>query len=147
MPTPTIRPKAVCVCRDGDRLLVERGHDRVTQERFYRAIGGAIEFGERAADAVRREWLEEVRAELDDLQLLGVLENLFTYEGRQGHELVFVFSARLRDASLRSDVPVELVEPGGQRHVIEWVSVAELEDNGVSIYPEGLLDLLGGDAG
>jgi 8-oxo-dGTP pyrophosphatase MutT (NUDIX family) len=146
MPTPTIRPKAVCVCRDGDRILVERGHDRVTQERFYRAIGGAIEFGERAADAVRREWLEEVRAELDDLELLGVLENLFTYEGRAGHELVFVFSARLRGAFPRSDVPVEVVEPGGQRHVIEWVSVVELEKNGVTIYPAGLVDLLHDEA-
>jgi ADP-ribose pyrophosphatase YjhB (NUDIX family) len=137
---------AVCVCRDGARLLVEHGYDRVTQQRFYRAIGGGIEFGERAADAVRREWMEELRAQLDDLKLLGVIENLFTYEGRDGHEIVFVFSARLREASWCPPPPVELVDPDGQRHETKWVSLTELEKNEVPLYPDGLLDLLRDEA-
>jgi len=142
MPELRIRPLAVCVCRDGARILVEHGYDRVKRQRFYRAIGGGIEFGERAAEAVRREWMEELSADLDDLRLLGVLENLFTYEGREGHEVVFVFTARLRDATRRSVGPVEVVESDGQRHVATWEPLTELEKNDVPLYPAGILDLL-----
>jgi len=146
MTEPRIRPLAVCLCREGGRALVAHGYDSVKQERFYRAIGGAIEFGERAEDAARREWMEELGAELDDLRLLSVIENLFTYEGRPGHEIVFVFAARLRDAERYSAGDVERVESTGQRHAVSWVGLAELAEGNVPLYPAGVLDLLGHEA-
>lgn len=56
--------------RSGERVLLEHGFDSARQERFYRPLGGAIEFGERAADAVQREIREELGAELEALRLL-----------------------------------------------------------------------------
>jgi len=81
-----IRPIAVCVFRQGSRILVETGCDPVKDEHFHRPLGGAILFGERSADAVRREVTEELGAEVDEVRLLGVLENLFTFAGQPGHE-------------------------------------------------------------
>ena len=147
MPNSTIRPVAVCVCRDGGRFLVEHGYDRAKQAEFYRAIGGGIEFGERAADAARREWMEEMEVDLDDIRLLGVLENLFTYEGCPGHEIVFVFTGRPRDLSLNSEAPLELIESNGQRHKATWVRLADLEAGTVPLYPDGILNLLRKNAG
>ncbi len=92
-----IRPIAICVCRDGERILVAEGHDSVKKQIFYRPLGGTIEFGEHGEEAVRREFQEEIGAELDEVRYLGMLENIFTYEGNRGHEIVLVYDGRLAD--------------------------------------------------
>jgi 8-oxo-dGTP pyrophosphatase MutT (NUDIX family) len=122
-------------------ILVEHGFDSVKQQKFYRAIGGGIEFGEPAIAAVRREWMEELGAELDDLQLLVVVENLFTFEGKPGHELVFVFTGRLRDADRYTTGPLAITESDGKRHSVDWIPIAELVAGTVPQYPAGVLEL------
>ncbi|MEN0103437.1 MAG: NUDIX domain-containing protein, partial [Curtobacterium sp.] len=77
--------------RDGHVLLSEN-HDRVRDHRFHRPVGGGIEFGETAEEALRREFREELDVDLDVLEPLGVLENIFTFEGHPGHEFVHVFA-------------------------------------------------------
>jgi len=67
---------------------------------FVRLLGGSIEFGESAVDAVRREFREEVGSELESLRLLGVLENRFELDGVPGHEVIFVFLGELSDRPL-----------------------------------------------
>lgn len=137
-----IRAKAVAVCRHAGRVLVERGYDRVAGRPFYRAIGGHIDFGERAADAVVREWDEEYGIALHEVRLLGVVENVFTYQGRPGHEIVFVFEARVGQADVYARDQVTGVDPDGGRHEALWISLAELADGAVPLSPDGLLALL-----
>ena len=50
----------------------------------WRPLGGGVEFGERAAEAVGREFVEEIGQALVDVRLLCVLENLFVYDGSRG---------------------------------------------------------------
>src|SRR5215831_11285969 len=95
-----IRPIALAVVRRGDDLLVFESVDRVKQQKFYRPLGGGIEFGERAEEALRREFREELAAELTNIRLLAVLENIFHVHGRPGHEIAFMFTADLVDAGL-----------------------------------------------
>ncbi|MGE3834231.1 MAG: NUDIX domain-containing protein, partial [Acidimicrobiia bacterium] len=64
---------------------------------FERPLGGRVEFGERAEDAVRREFLEEIGQPLGEVRLLAVVENLFRVGGIDGHEVVFLFHATLED--------------------------------------------------
>jgi ADP-ribose pyrophosphatase YjhB (NUDIX family) len=141
----TIGVKAVAVLRQEGRVLVERGYDRVAGSRFYRAIGGHVDFGERAADAVAREWREEYGLEVRELRLLGVVENLFTYEGRRGHEVVFAFEGRVADPDVYARDEFDGVDPDGRRHEAVWVSMADLEDGAVPLSPDGLLALLRAD--
>ena len=147
MLAPRIRTLAVAVPRlgggDAARVLVERGHDRVKRLDFYRAIGGGVEFGEHAAEACAREWQEEYAITLEGLALRGVLENLFTYEGRPGHEIVFVFDATIAERWPRERDGFETTEAHGRRHAAVWVPVATLGDDPVPLYPHGLADLLG----
>ena len=138
----SIRQIAICVFRRGTRILVGRAFDEVKNEEFYRPLGGSIEFGETAVDAVRREILEELRAEISNPVQLGVLENIFTYAGRQGHEFVVVFDAEFTDSSLYNKATLPLFEEvwGGEAF---WLDLAEPLP--APLYPHGLSALLAGD--
>ena len=81
MSAPPIRPIAICIVWRNDEPLVFEGRDEHRDLTFYRPLGGAIEFGERSEDAVRRELREEIGAELEDVRLLTVSENVFTFQG------------------------------------------------------------------
>src|SRR5262245_48216132 len=142
MPKPRIRALAVCLCEDRGRILVQHGRDHVKGTAFFRAIGGGIRFGERAEAGVRREWREELGAELDDLRFFGVVENLFTYEGELGHEIVFVFAARLRDADRYANDPLRIFEDDGEPRLATWVPIEGLAGGQPPLYPGGVLQLL-----
>ena len=126
-------------------LLVFDGYDSVKRESFHRPLGGGIEFGETAEAAVRRELREEIGAQLDDVALLGFLENLFTCDGRPGHQIVAVFSARLADTSLYARSAIAFFD-AGIAGTARWVTRAsfrsEQNPHGPPLYPDGLASLL-----
>ena len=137
-----IRPLALALFRRGDgAILVVPGFDPVKQQRFYRPLGGGIEFGERAEDAARREIREELGAEIDGLKLLGVFENIFTYLGQPGHELVWLYEARFTDPALYSRDVIEADESGA-RFEVHWVRPDVFVHGEAPLYPDGLLELL-----
>jgi 8-oxo-dGTP pyrophosphatase MutT (NUDIX family) len=138
-----IRPIAICICRDGERILVAEGRDHKRNRVFYRPLGGTIEFGEPGAQAVRREFREELDAELTDIRYLGTLENIFTYEGRHGHEIVLVYDGRLSEDRLYAQESLQGDE-FGQKFKAVWKRLDEFERGGPPVYPEGLLELIRG---
>ena len=117
------------------------GRDDVKKETFYRPLGGTIEFGERAIDAVRRELAEEIEATVTDAELLGILENTFTYQGRPGHEIDFVFEVTVSDLTRLRDGTVTGYEADGSPIRCVWKPLAGFRD-GARLYPAGLLTLL-----
>ena len=145
MPTPSIRPKAVCTVRRGAEILVSAARDSVKGETYYGPLGGGIEFGELAAHAVRREMMEELGAGLAGVRLLGVLENIFTYEGRPGHEIVFVFLGRFADATLYQRDELRWTESDGTQWVAGWMPLEHFAPGGPPLYPSGLYALLSED--
>src|ERR1700727_2924498 len=78
--------------RDG-ALLVSQSADGS----FQRPLGGHVEFGEYAMDTLHREFGEEIGQRLTGVRRLGVLENIFSWQGGTEHEVVFIFSAALAD--------------------------------------------------
>jgi 8-oxo-dGTP pyrophosphatase MutT (NUDIX family) len=141
-----IRPIAICVFQRKDgAILVAPGYDTIKQQRFYRPLGGEIEFGERAEAAVRREIHEELGSHLTDVRLLAIEENLFVYQGQQGHELVWVFAAQLGDQSLYERQVVQCSE-GEIIFDAEWVPLSVFKSGEAPLYPDGLLEHLNGGA-
>jgi ADP-ribose pyrophosphatase YjhB (NUDIX family) len=137
-----IRPLALVLFRrDDGRVLVAPGFDSVKQQRFYRPLGGEIEFGERAEDAARREIREELGAEIDGLKLIGVFENLFTFLGRPGHELVWLFEARFREPAYYHGDELTADE-GGAAFPVRWVPLDTFARGEAPLYPDGLLEAL-----
>lgn len=136
-----IRPIAIGLIWNNGSLLVEHGFDSVKQKHFFRPPGGAIEFGERAVDALRREFIEELGAELTEPKLVTVIENIFEYEAQPHHELVFVFEAGFSDPRLYERAQFEIQEVT-VRTTASWKPLDGLADGGKPLYPEGLMAVL-----
>lgn len=136
-----IRPIALGIIRRDGHLLVQHGMNVETGGQFFRPPGGAIEFGERAVDALRREFIEELQAELDDVQLLTVLENPFSYNGSDYHEIVFVFEARFTDVRLYRLEEFTIRETS-TRAAASWKRIDALGGIDAPLYPTGLLQIL-----
>ena len=108
-----IRVIAICLFRRDDQILVFAGFDRVKGTAYYRPLGGGVDAGETSAQALVREMQEELGAEITDLQLVGVLESIFTVDERAGHEIVFVYDGRFVDESFYTRPLIEVVEDNG----------------------------------
>lgn len=136
-----IRPIALCLLRQGERILVHEGYDSVKPQAFARPLGGGIDFGETSRAAVIREIKEELGADITDVKLLGIVESIYHYQGEPGHELVFVYDGQFVDASLYQQDSLEVVE-GERRFKAVWRSPQELEQAKILLVPEALIDLL-----
>jgi len=139
-----IRPIAICVFQHDGRILAAEGIDPLKGQTFYRPLGGAIEFGEYSATTIARELSEELGAAVVDLRYLGALENVFTYNGQTGHEIVMVYDGAFADRSLYDRAVINGVEDSGLSFRAVWVSLADSADPAAPpVYPTGLLELLG----
>jgi 8-oxo-dGTP pyrophosphatase MutT (NUDIX family) len=128
-------------CKDGHVLVLE-GNDDVRALRFYRAIGGGIEFGETAERALRREFHEELGCELADVRLIGVTENIFEYEGRPSHEIARVFTVDSAElASVPLGAELRILDEGS---IVRWVPVASIESGRMPLFPTGSIAMLNG---
>ena len=138
-----IRPIAICVFRNDGRILAAEGYDPLKGQVFYRPLGGAIEFGEYSVATIARELTEELGAAVVDLRYLGAIENVFTYDGRTGHEIVMVYDGAFADRSLYERPFIEGVEDDGLSFRAVWVNLADCASpTAPPVYPTGLLDLL-----
>lgn len=114
-----IRVVAVCLFRRNSEILVTEGFDTSTNLRYARPLGGGVEVGETSAQTIVREIREELGAEVRDLKLLGVLENLFELEGSPWHEVVFVYDGQFLKESLYELDEIPLLD-GGWRTGAIW---------------------------
>lgn len=140
-----IRPLAICLFRRGERILVMEGYDPTKRERFFRPLGGGIEFGERGWETVQRELREEIQAEAQDIRYLFTLENIFTFNGQRGHEIVLVYDGSLGDESLYEREVIEGTEydPFCKTPMrARWMRADEFGKGGAILYPSGLLERL-----
>ena len=134
------RHVALCIVRDGDRVLLCEAVDRVNGEAFLRPPGGGIEPGESPQEGLVREVEEELGCGLLNVRALCGIRNEFVFEGQPGRELVYVFEADLDDRSLYQRDQVPLFEAGWQE--ARWVSMASLRQGGPPLFPAGLLSAL-----
>lgn len=142
MSLPTrIRAIAVAIVRRGDEILVFEGFDRIAGSYYYRPLGGGIEPGERAAEALAREFAEELQTEVTALRLRTVIENIFECDGRGGHEIVFAFECTLTDRSIYERDVIETTEADGTRLHVVWRSIDAFDDYH-RLVPPALLPLL-----
>jgi 8-oxo-dGTP pyrophosphatase MutT (NUDIX family) len=137
-----IRPIAICVFKNNNCILVFEGYDTIKNETYYRPLGGGIEFGESGEAAVRREIMEELHSEIEELKHLGFLENIFVHNGKMGHEIVMVYDGVLKTRGLYEQAEMEVEEANGEKIRVVWKSLDEFGEGKSILYPDGLLGVL-----
>jgi 8-oxo-dGTP pyrophosphatase MutT (NUDIX family) len=136
-----VRPIAIAVITNGDRMLVAEGYDEVKRKTFYRPLGGKIELGEHGAETIARELEEELGIEVINPRYLGALESIYDFNGKRGHEIVLVYAADLADRSLYRQEKIDHRDRDGVRFRGIWKALSDFSE-GAILYPEGLLELL-----
>jgi ADP-ribose pyrophosphatase YjhB (NUDIX family) len=125
--------------RDGALLVSES--DSGSEPPFQRPLGGHVEFGEYALDTIHREFLEEIGQALTGVRLLGVLENIFGWQGGTEHEVVFIFEAALADDAAY-EIEEQLIRDDTEpKSRVLWRPTDAVRP---PLYPAGLTELIGG---
>lgn len=137
-----IRPLVICIFQKDDSILVAEGYDSVKGEYYYRPIGGGIEYGEKSAEALIREVQEEIETDIFNLKYLGTVENIFTFNGEVGHEIVQVYDASFVDISFYTEDLFEGKEDDGKIFKIMRLPISKFQNGELRLVPDGLLDLI-----
>lgn len=141
---PHIRPIVICVFSHKGKILVCEGDDTVKNETFYRPAGGGIEFQERTVGALKREIKEETGEDITNIKLLGTVENIFTYEGKPGHEIIFIYDAEFVNKDVYGKESLEITESNEGWCRAYWISPEEFGEGKLKLYPEELKSILTG---
>ncbi len=130
----TIRPLALALIKnEKNQILVSPGYDEVKQEPFYRLLGGGVEFGETSLEALHREFKEELNVELTNCRLLDVYENIFTFNNKPGHEIIFIYQADFVDLNNYQITEFQILDSSTDNKVI-WLDKKAGDDQ--KIYPD-----------
>ena len=135
-PPQRIRPISIALVYRGTDILVMAVRDGSGSIRGWRPLGGAIEFGESAAEAIRREFLEEIGASIRCVRQVCVLENRFQHEAVRGHEIVFVFEAEFLDPT--SYTACGSFTDDGITTDVAWRPVREFTEHSQQLFPDEL---------
>lgn len=136
-----IRVLALGLIKKNDRVFISQGYDPVKQQTFYRAMGGGVDFGETSLEALQREFQEEIEAQLTNISYLGCLENLFTFNGKQGHELLQVYQADFADSKFYELESLVFAEGKRQKTAL-WVDISRFKSGELLLVPERFLEFL-----
>ena len=118
LPDGRFQMRAVAIIRRGDHVLIHRS----THENYWSLPGGRVEFGETAAETLRREMVEELGCRSNPGALRFLVENYFVYEGQAVHEIGWYFDVELVDAfPFATDTVCHRVVDGASELEFRWV--------------------------
>lgn len=124
-------------------LLVEEQEGTHSQGTgfFYRPIGGTIEFGETSAEALVREYQEELNVEVEILQYVSCLENIYAIGEKLFHEITQLYIVGFKDAAHYTKQTFTVTE-GTKTTQAKWLSLDQLRNPETVLYPLGLLEAI-----
>lgn len=138
-----IRPLALAIIQNAQgQFLFHKGHDKVKGEHFYRPLGGGIEFSESGKLAIEREIMEEINQDVTVHSLIKSFENIFTFEGHQGHEIIMLYAADFKNKNVYQQQELDIYESGVAIGKAVWKSVTEIRAEGANLYPTGLEEVM-----
>lgn len=136
-----IRVSARGVVTRGGELLVAR--ERADDGPFHYLLGGGVKFGEHSADALRREFDEELGVTVENVSHLETYEEVFSYDGRPRHEVWRVYETNIAEKWPYETDAFEGYEPELDEPIeCVWKSPSAFTDAGETLYPEQFVDRL-----
>lgn len=133
-----IRPIALGLAIKDGKILVSEGYDKVKDQTFYRCLGGGIEFLEKSDEALKREFKEEIGADITVKDFLGLSENIFTFEGKNGHELVVIYSVDVNDCDYKDEY--HIIDEVNS--IAKWIEINKFKSGEAILYPKEIINYL-----
>ena len=134
-----IRPIVLGMVKKDNKVLVSKGYDEIKNESFYRSIGGGIEFLENSKDALKREFKEELNIDISIGDFLGISENIFTYNGKNAHELILFYDVEIKDKDYREKY--HIIDDNCETDAV-WIDIEKFKNKELKIYPEEVFKYL-----
>ena len=142
--TGKFRVMSRAIFSNKNKIFVIRGRSSTKEERFFVLPGGTVEFGETSKRTLVREMREEFSTKLKNIKYLGSIENLFSWKGKEHHEIAFIYSASFASRSFYKRSLIAGIEDTGEKIVGEWRKISEFKNGKETLVPVGILSLLGG---
>ncbi len=121
---------AILVDQDGKIFLSRRGQNSKNERGLWEFPGGAVELGERMADALKREMAEEYGIEIEVGELLDVVDHILPAEGQ--HWISPTFICKITKGEPKIIEPEKCSEIG-------WFEVDKIPENLSLITQQNLL--------
>lgn len=125
--------------RDGKVLL-----QKPTNSHEYAFSGGHVAFGETHEETLRREWKEEIGADISVGELKWVEENIFPWSDKTVHQICLDYLVTLDDESqipLDGSFPgIEHIEGRGYDIHFHWIPIEQVQE--LTVYPVKAAELL-----
>ncbi len=134
-----IRPIVLGIVKKENKILVSEGYDEVKNEVFYRSIGGGIEFLEDSKEALKREFKEELNIDISVGEFLGIAENIFTYNGKNAHELILFYNVNISDKDYKEKY--HIIDDNSETDAM-WIDINKFKNKELKIYPEQVFKYL-----
>lgn len=136
--TGEIRFLALGLIEARDRLFLSRGFDPIKKRTFYRAMGGGVDFGETSLNGLKREFIEEINAQITNIKYVGCLENIFVFNGTPGHEIIQLYRCDFVESKFYELEEITFNEETRQKTAL-WVDIDRFRSKELCLVPEQFL--------
>lgn len=128
--------RVATIIRNDYKILLHKNKNDI----FYAIPGGRVKIGEDSIKTLKREFLEEIGAKIKVDRMIGVVENFFTYNNKEYHELMLIYESSFeKDEGFYDKKIVKGIENDGKIEFV-WKSIAEIKE--LDLRPKKLKDLL-----
>ena len=141
-PPSQIRAVAIGWAWRGNEVLLVETVESDGNLRGYRPPGGGIEFGEHSAEALKREFLEELGADISIQGPPVILENQYWMNGAKGHEVIFTYPVTILSDHVFAQDSHAITEPDGTVDEVKWLHIDAVLKRDVALLPDGLINHL-----
>ncbi len=127
--------RVVGICVKENKVFISK----LKGDKFWTFVGGKPNFGESTADAVLREFEEEVGAKLSIDRIAAVIENFFEFQENNWHQYIFFYILKDEENVLEIFEGERAIKDNA-KGIYKWVDIADLKNE--SIKPDCLVKIL-----
>ncbi len=116
------RVSGIFADKDGKRFLTNTAPDID----FFVLPGGRVDMGEDSREALKREVQEELGVNVEVGSLKAIIENFFEFDGKNYHELQFVYVGTILDEDILSKQTTFLGPE--KKDIYKWIHLDEFDE-------------------